>query len=473
MARLLGSGSVRDSRRRSFARRFAPRFATAAAVLVAAPLLSLTVGAPPASASGDATVSNFTAPTVNVPLGIAVGADGALWFTNLGSNSIGRITTSGVITNFAGVGISEPEEITAGPDGALWFVNFGGLSGSIGRITTSGTITSFTDPGIEFPQHITAGPDGALWFTNTSQARPDGTSTPPSIGRITTAGVVTKFTDAGILAPDDVTAGPDGAVWFINAGLGGPIGRITSAGVVTTFTSPAISHGHPQQITAGPDGALWFTTAQNSFIGRITTAGTISIRTDPTIQKAYGIASDGSGALWFTNTRNNSIGRITTAGRVVTNYTGTGIAFPTDIVRGPDGAMWFTNQEGNSIGRIAPPPTISCGTGSVAEGNSGTTNLNVPVTLSRASTQTVTVNWSTGVISGGAGNQADPATDYTAASGTVTFAPGATTGSATISVNGDTLVEADEYLALKCFGPVNATMAQFINLGFGVIVNDD
>jgi streptogramin lyase len=32
------------------------------------------------------------------PQGIAVGADGNLWFTEFGANQVGRITTAGVVT---------------------------------------------------------------------------------------------------------------------------------------------------------------------------------------------------------------------------------------------------------------------------------------------------------------------------------------------------------------------------------------
>ena len=57
-----------------------------------------------------------------------------MWFTNNGNNSIGRITTSGVISNYTAPSIDAPDGITAGPDGALWFTNLG--NNSIGRITT-------------------------------------------------------------------------------------------------------------------------------------------------------------------------------------------------------------------------------------------------------------------------------------------------------------------------------------------------
>jgi hypothetical protein len=68
-----------------------------------------------------------------------------LWFTN-GNNSIGRITTSGVVHDYTGTGIDAPYEITAGPDGALWFTNMGNFS--IGRITAVPVITDSPTSGV-------------------------------------------------------------------------------------------------------------------------------------------------------------------------------------------------------------------------------------------------------------------------------------------------------------------------------------
>jgi virginiamycin B lyase len=70
-------------------------------------------------------VTNYTDPTISSPDAITSGPNGDqdLWFTNLGNDSIGRITTSGVVTNYTSPTISSPEGITAGPDGALWFTN--------------------------------------------------------------------------------------------------------------------------------------------------------------------------------------------------------------------------------------------------------------------------------------------------------------------------------------------------------------
>src|SRR5438045_2745525 len=73
-------------------------------------------------------------------------------------------------------------------------------------------------------------------------------------------------------------------------------------------------------------------------------------------------------------------------------------------------------------------PTISVADGSIAEGNSGTTTLGVPVALSASTASTVTVAYATADGSAKAGS------DYIAASGTLTFAPGERAKTIPISV---------------------------------------
>src|SRR5205085_1518794 len=69
---------------------------------------------------------------------------------------------------------------------------------------------------------------------------------------------------------------------------------------------------------------------------------------------------------------------------------------------------------------------------SAAEGDSGTTALTFTVSLSSPSTSTVTVDYAT------ADGTATAGSDYTAAAGTLTFAPGQTSQTVTVLVNGDT-----------------------------------
>jgi hypothetical protein len=123
-----------------------------------------------------------------------------------------------------------------------------------------------------------------------------------------------------------------------------------------------------------------------------------------------------------------------------------------------------------NLGFAPAPPLVLPSATSVPEGNSGTANLDMPVALSYASSSTVTAQWATNSDPGAPVGQADPATDFTPASGTVTFAPGDTAETVTISVNGDPLVEPDESIVVSFSQPTNATVGAF---NFPVIVNDD
>ena len=68
-------------------------------------------------------MDEFPLPTANAgPFGITAGPDGAMWFTELLANRIGRIDSDGNVSEYplpsAG---SMPSMIAAGGDGALWF----------------------------------------------------------------------------------------------------------------------------------------------------------------------------------------------------------------------------------------------------------------------------------------------------------------------------------------------------------------
>src|SRR5258708_982265 len=91
-------------------------------------------------------ITEFPTPTFSsFPLGITVGSDGNLWFTEQAASKIGRITSKGKITEFLiPTATSAPHGITAGPDGNLWFTEE--MGNQIGRITTARVITEFAGP---------------------------------------------------------------------------------------------------------------------------------------------------------------------------------------------------------------------------------------------------------------------------------------------------------------------------------------
>jgi hypothetical protein len=116
-------------------------------------------------------------------------------------------------------------------------------------------------------------------------------------------------------------------------------------------------------------------------------------------------------------------------------------------------------------------PTISIDDVTQLEGNSGTTTFVFTVTLSNPSWQTVTVDFATADGSATAGS------DYAAASGTLTFGPGQTTRTISVTVYGDTVGEPGgiagypETFYLNLSAALNASITD--DQGLGTIMDDD
>jgi hypothetical protein len=98
-----------------------------------------------------------------------------------------------------------------------------------------------------------------------------------------------------------------------------------------------------------------------------------------------------------------------------------------------------------------PVPTVSV-TGTTVNEGAGT--FTVPVTLNGPTTDTVTVGWST------ADQTAISPTNYLAASGTVTFTPGQTAATVTVSVVDDLNHGPTRSLYVNLSGPTRATLGQ-------------
>lgn len=142
----------------------------------------------------------------------------------------------------------------------------------------------------------------------------------------------------------------------------------------------------------------------------------------------------------------------------------------------PDEAF-FVNLTNPQFATIADPqglgtiqnddlqPTIIIDDVAMAEGNAGTTNFIFTVSLSNASSQTITVNFTTNGIS------ATEGIDYADNTGMLTFVPNDTSETITVAVTGETIFEADETFTVDLSGPVNATILD--PQGLGTIQNDD
>ncbi len=134
-------------------------------------------------------------------------------------------------------------------------------------------------------------------------------------------------------------------------------------------------------------------------------------------------------------------------------------------------ASGATIADDQAVGTIVddddPPPLvgISIDDVSVAEGHSGATSAGLTASLSAASTQTVTVDYTTADGSATAGS------DYAATAGSVSFSPGVTSQTISVSITGDTVVEPDEIFVVNLTSPAGGTLAD--SQGQVTITNDD
>jgi hypothetical protein len=271
-------------------------------------------------------VTEFSLPTASsAPWGIPAGPDGALWFTEVNTGKIGRISTSGTITEFTiPTPNSAPLGIVAGPDGNLWFAESN--TSKIGRVTAGGTFMEFPTPTVGgHPAGITSGPDGALWFTEYPVS---------AIGRIATSGTMQEFPlPTAFGRPYGIVTGPDRNMWFAESGTG-VIGQAIVAPVpVLQLASRAV----PASVVASQGATVVWT-----FLGQLThivydASGMALFGSGPrSTMSYYAFRFVGAGTYYYKDTAfNGALGKVKvplkvqpSAGTTSTTFTVTWAAAP-------------------------------------------------------------------------------------------------------------------------------------------------
>lgn len=134
---------------------------------------------------------------------------GALWFTEPGTDSIGRIPVSGSgLTEYKiPTANSGPAGIVTGTDNALWFVEQ--KAKQLGRMAVTGEVTAeYPLNGAMTPDQIVQGVDGNFYFTDTALNK---------IGQFITRGHKVAFyhIPTANSQPTAMTLGLDSQVYFV------------------------------------------------------------------------------------------------------------------------------------------------------------------------------------------------------------------------------------------------------------------
>jgi virginiamycin B lyase len=316
-----------------------------------------------ASASAAPTATTIPLPTDSKTEGITRGPDGALWFANFGTHSIGRVTSglagSFPLPNPGPPVMSGPFDITVGPDNNLWFTAF---NGTIGKLIPGLGITGYQ--AVPSPtanlKGIAPGAGSTLWYL---EAEGD------MLRSITTAGDPGAAINLGappglnLGAPDGITAGPAGDTNVYFTTDAGWIGKKdTNSG--SPVTAASLGGVDANGITVGPDGNLWVTSA--SGVAKVSPGGGGA----PSVIQSFatqgsnprGITTGPDNALWFTESGTNSVGRVTLDGQV-SSIPLSGCALPDDIATASDGSLWVTCFGSATLARItesgATPPALT------------------------------------------------------------------------------------------------------------------
>jgi len=268
-----------------------------------------------------------------IPWGITVDKNGAVWFTEQGSNRIAQIGAEYQIQTPGSV----PWGITASKDEEdIWFTEETG--GKIGRFVPSQT---------RFYEWDLPDKDGS------PRPRPRGITM--NITKISANFGKTPRYD----------------VWFTLYGrsqIGHLYGEDASRVRFSIYTIPGLLDTQPMCIAMSPiDYSIWFTEYRTNRIGsiRLLEDGSALFRHYPTGSSnsgLWGIGVDPSGFVWVTESERNCIGRLNpVSGEYVTFTIPTPNSKPHELaleaITTPPYTLlnvWFTEYNGDKIGRYDP-----------------------------------------------------------------------------------------------------------------------
>jgi virginiamycin B lyase len=293
-----------------------------------------------------------------VPIGIALGPDGNLWFGDNGkTKAIGKVTQTGTITELSSIvpsvssvsgnAATMSEAATATGTSTLQFsttivsaITAGSamitlssltptisagmtVAGGVGTLPSGETVTNVSGNTVTLSEPaIGSNPGATVEFVATVS----GVSTTAGSPSLTVAsggfpgvsdglsvsgpGIATGLLNPGS-NPIHVAAGPDGNMWINDTGTG--VSPVTPALIrvdpttdaVTEFTEPAGMNtgAKPFDVTMGPDGNLWFPdTGATKAIGKFGLGVPAASVTAPAVTgtDGVGVAQSCGGDVWST-----------------------------------------------------------------------------------------------------------------------------------------------------------------------------
>ena len=226
----------------------------------------------------------------------AVAPDGSLWYTGMGSNTLGRLDPkSGQFRSYPlKTPDSGPHGLVADREGNIWFT--ANYKGYIGKLDPkSGQVTEYPMPDMaaDDPHTPIFDRTGILWFT-VQQGN--------FIGRLDPArgSMVLKRVPTLDARPYGIAVNPQGIVFFTEFGTN-KIGRIDPISLaITSYLLP--KEARPRRIAITADGMVWYTDYRRGYLGRLNPrSGDVKEWRSPGGRKSapYGMTALQDGSIWY------------------------------------------------------------------------------------------------------------------------------------------------------------------------------
>jgi len=315
-------------------------------------------GAPPGSEVGElkVTIREWAVPTKGAhPHDPAVGADGALWFTEQMANKLGRLDpATGSFKEYALVEgkNSGPHGLVADKDGNIWYTaNFGGYIGKLDP--RSGKVTEYKmpDASVDDPHTAVFDASGILWFTaqgGNAVGRLD-----PRTGKIELKKVQTESA-----LPYGIQINSKGIPFFCELGTN-KMGEINPKTMEITEIKLPGEGTRPRRIAITKDDTIYFTDYEQGRLGRFNQAtGEVKFWPSPGGPQSspYGIAVTQDGMVWYSEAGvlpKNTIVRFDPKTETFASTTipsGGGVV--RNMVATPDGRVYIACSGVNKVGVV-------------------------------------------------------------------------------------------------------------------------
>jgi len=260
-------------------------------------ILILTIGAVLVCSAASVRIEEWSIPAgEKFPHDPAVAPDGALWYTGMGSNSLGRLDVqNGQFRTYPlKTPDSGPHGLVADSEGNIWFT--ANYKGYIGKLEPkSGTVTEYPlpDKAARDPHTPVFAANGILWFT-VQQGN--------FIGRLdpATGGIVLKRPPTADARPYGIAVNSRGIPFFCEFGTN-RIGSIDPDTMeITEYQLP--QGARPRRIAITADDLVWYTDHRRGYLGRLDprTAG-VEEWPSPggTASAPYGMAATPDNMIWY------------------------------------------------------------------------------------------------------------------------------------------------------------------------------